>query len=373
MFQVTLPAPLTPGATARARVVISYTHTQVPFPAAIEQKEEQLVLYADSTHIYTPHLTEKQRTLVSLSSETIESFSPRKSASRSGKQITFGPYTTAAAPYTAGEVLSVHAANNSPFATMRTMDKEVEVSHWGNVAVTEHYILQHTGAALKGEFLRSNYQSPYPSERGRASFHIIPAELPPSAHDIYIRDVIGNISPSRARHEPSRVFVEVKPRYPLFGGWKADLEFGYSLPAGDVLGRNKEDPTEVVLDIPFGSSFPTTCVDDAAVRVILPEGARNIRWETPFDIDSASFETRLTYLDTSGRPVLVLRKANIVAGHRQNIRVVYSFPPHHLWREPGLLVGAVFALMLATMIYVRVDLSFGKGPEEGGKRKMKVE
>jgi oligosaccharyltransferase complex subunit alpha (ribophorin I) len=369
VFQITLNGALKPGAFSRVRVSVSYTHTLVPFPAAIAQNEAQLVLFNDHTHVYLPHPVESQTTEVALFSSVVESFAPRKLATRSGDKITFGPYTSLSAPYTLGDALEVHSENNAPFATMRTMHKEIEVSHWGNVAVTEHYLLENTGAKLRGEFLRSDYQSPYASERGRASFHMLPVVLPADARELYFRDVIGNISSSRARFEKNRVFVELRPRYPLFGGWKADLEFGYSLPAAAVLSRNTANPNEIVLDIPFGSPFPSVCVDDVDVRVILPEGATNIRWETPFDVDSESYETRMTYLDTSGRPVLVLRKPNIVAGHMQSFRVVYSFAPVHLWREPGILIAAVFAIMLFTMVYVRVDLSFG-GEQKLAKQKL---
>jgi len=319
--------------------------------------------------VYVPHVVESQATEVKLFSAHVESFAPRKHAARAGDKLTFGPYDTLAAPYSLGEPLSVHSENNAPFATMRTLDKEIEVSHWGNVAVTEHYLLQHTGAALKGEFLRSSYQSYQPAERGRASFASLPVVLPADARELYFRDVIGNISSSRARFEKDRVFVELTPRYPLFGGWKADLEFGYSLPAQAVLSRSAADAEELVLDMPFGTPFPTVSADVVTVRVVLPEGARDVRWETPFDVDSEDAETRLTYLDTSGRPVLVLRKRNIVAGHMQHFRVVYKFPSVHLWREPGLLVAAFLAVMLLTMLYVRVDLSFGTKKEQ----KLKLE
>jgi hypothetical protein len=33
--------------------------------------------------------------------------------------------------------------------------REIEISHWGNVQVTEHYNIVHGGAKSKGEFSRS--------------------------------------------------------------------------------------------------------------------------------------------------------------------------------------------------------------------------
>lgn len=65
------------------------------------------------------------------------------------------PYSDVA-PYSVSSLL-LHFESNFPFATFRTANKEIEVSHWGNVAVEELYSLEHTGATLKGGFSRAQY------------------------------------------------------------------------------------------------------------------------------------------------------------------------------------------------------------------------
>jgi oligosaccharyltransferase complex subunit alpha (ribophorin I) len=54
--------------------------------------------------------------------------------------------------------LKVHEENNSPFLTVTNLERLVEVSHWGNIAVEEHVDLRHSGAILKGPFSRFDYQ-----------------------------------------------------------------------------------------------------------------------------------------------------------------------------------------------------------------------
>ena len=49
----------------------------------------------------------------------------------------------------------VHYEYNKPFAVAEKLVREIEISHWGNVQITEHYNLVHGGANLKGEFSRS--------------------------------------------------------------------------------------------------------------------------------------------------------------------------------------------------------------------------
>lgn len=59
--------------------------------------------------------------------------------------------------------------------------------------------------------------------------------LPASAQDVYYRDEIGNISTSHLQVLDDSVEVEVKPRFPLFGGWKTHYIIGYNLPSYEYL------------------------------------------------------------------------------------------------------------------------------------------
>jgi oligosaccharyltransferase complex subunit alpha (ribophorin I) len=62
-----------------------------------------------------------------------------------GTTVTYGPYREVQ-PF-AYEPFTVHAMNNKPFARFTSAVREVEVSHWGNVAIEEIYELVHAGTA----------------------------------------------------------------------------------------------------------------------------------------------------------------------------------------------------------------------------------
>lgn len=88
--------------------------------------------------------------------------------------------------------------------------------------------------------------------------------------------------------------------------------------------------------------------------MVLPEGASSISAKVPFPVNQ-SREVKLTYLDTAGRPVVVLHKTNLVPDHDVPFTVTYSFYRILMLREPALLV-AVFALLFASILaYVRCD------------------
>ena len=67
--------------------------------------------------------------------------------------------------------------------------------------------------------------------------------------------------------------------------------------------------------------FDDMIVDDALVRVILPEGASNIEIETPYAVTRLADSLHFTYLDTKGRPVVEISAKNLVESHSQDFKV----------------------------------------------------
>ena len=86
----------------------------------------------------------------------IDSYSEVNPVEKSKGVIKYGPYKNV--PPLSRAKLRVHYVNNYPFATFTTAEREIEVSHWGNVAVEEVYDLTHTGAKLVGGFSRADFQ-----------------------------------------------------------------------------------------------------------------------------------------------------------------------------------------------------------------------
>lgn len=186
---------LSGGSTFTIKAYAVFTHLIEAYPKAIYQHEKQSVRYSDNHFFFSPYQTTSQTTNVKLSSSTIENYSEEPPTSVKGDTITYGPYNDVA-PFSYDE-LSVHFESNKPFITVRSLVKEIEVSHWGNVAVEETYFLEHSGAALKGTFSRFDYQrNPNGSPSIIAKYSQI---LPVGASDVYYRDEIGNITSSNLR------------------------------------------------------------------------------------------------------------------------------------------------------------------------------
>ncbi|KAL0836663.1 hypothetical protein Bca101_088553 [Brassica carinata] len=149
--------PLTPGETVTLEVLYILTHSLEPFPSEIAHSESQLVYYRDSAVILSPYHIKQQTTFFKTPSARVESFTNVEPANRSGKEIKYGPYEDRA-PYSYTPV-NVHFENNSPFAVVEELVREIEISHRGSLQITENYRLTHGGARHKGVFSRVDYQS----------------------------------------------------------------------------------------------------------------------------------------------------------------------------------------------------------------------
>ena len=84
--------------------------------------------------------------------------------------------------------------------------------------------------------------------------------------------VVGNISTSALRVLDDSVEVELRPRFPLFGGWKTHYILGYNVPSWEYLFSDRKD--NFVLNMRMVDHVhDDMVVDDFELKVILPEGA----------------------------------------------------------------------------------------------------
>lgn len=144
--------PLNSGDTTTLEVLYVFTHFLEPFPTEISQSESQLVYYRDSALILSPYYIKQQTTFIKTPSTKVESFTRVDPTNRAGTEMKYGPYEDQP-PYSYSPIL-IHFENNNPFAVVEELVREVEISHWGSIQITEHYRLVHAGARHNGVFSR---------------------------------------------------------------------------------------------------------------------------------------------------------------------------------------------------------------------------
>ncbi|KAH1139325.1 hypothetical protein GYH30_028662 [Glycine max] len=314
-FSITLLTPLSKGETTTLEVLYILTHSLEPFPVEISQSESQLVYFRDSAILLSPYHVKQQTTFIKTPSTRVESFTVVDPTKRAGTELKYGPYENHP-PYSYSPVL-IHFENNNAFAVVEELEREIEISHWGSIQVTEQYSLVHAGARHKGVFSRVEYQTK-PGGTGVSSFKHLLAKLPPRVHSVYYRDGIGNISSSHLRTDSWKSELELEPRYPLFGGWKSTFVIGYGLPLQDFLFESPDGRR--YLNFTFGCPLVETVVDKLIVKVVLPEGSKDPTVEIPFEVKQ-HLEIKYSYLDVVGRTVVVLEKRNAVPEHNAPFQV----------------------------------------------------
>uniref|UniRef100_A0A0D6R1Y4 Dolichyl-diphosphooligosaccharide--protein glycosyltransferase subunit 1 n=1 Tax=Araucaria cunninghamii TaxID=56994 RepID=A0A0D6R1Y4_ARACU len=355
LFSIALLKPLNKGETVTIEVLSVFTHSLMPLPEEITQAQSQLVIYRDSAYVLSPYPVKLQSTTVKTPSPRIESYTKVDPTKVVDAEIKYGPYENL--PAFSFSSFIVHFENNQPFAVVKELVREIEISHWGNVQITEHYHLVHGGARLKAGFSRIEYQA-RPNIRGASSFKSLVARLPPRAHSVYYRDEIGNISTSHLKSDTRKTELEIEPRYPMFGGWQATFTIGYGLPLQDFLFQAADGRR--YLNLTFASPFNDVVIDKLIVKVALPEGSKDPHVSIPISSVDQQQETKYSYLDTVGRTVVVLSKKNVIPEHNVFFQVYYNFSTFSMLAEPLMLVTGFFFFFLACILYSHFDFSISK-------------
>ncbi|KAI4173282.1 MAG: hypothetical protein LQ343_002993 [Gyalolechia ehrenbergii] len=364
-FRITLPQPLPPKSQLTLSISYHILSTLTPLPSKIAQQDKQYLLYTFS--IYTPsaYPTLKQKTKLKLPTTDIPDVIGG-SPDRQGSTFTYGPYND---PIPAGalEPASVRYEFTRPLIHATLLERDIEISHWGgNLASEERYWLTNRGARLSENFNRVQWATAQYYNPPTSALRSLNVPLKPGSLNPYFTDDIGNVSTSRFRSNRKEANLELKPRYPVFGGWKYSFRIGWDADLRSFLRVLKTPEGGHVLKVPFlegpkmGEGISYGKVE---VRVILPEGARNVRFETEVPLVGVEEMVHRTFMDTVGRTTLKLTAMNVVDETRDKpLIVTYDYPFSAAFRKPITIFLGVMAVFVTAWGIGRLDVSIGKQP-----------
>ncbi|RHZ81062.1 hypothetical protein Glove_124g21 [Diversispora epigaea] len=336
----------------------AFIHMLTPYPVEIAQSGRQNLLFRGNLYGNSAYTTEQQKTTIKLSTANVISYTKIPGVSRNGNTIIYGFDKKKPDDY---EELLVHYEFQQALLTIKGVRRDFEISHWGNnLAVEEHYNLTHDGAKLKGQFSRLEYQQTVYTHHETIMARDFLLVLPGHASEVYYRDEIGNVSTSRLRKERERTILEFKPRYPLFGGWNYTWYYGYNVPLGDFLKYDHQTGRYIFQVSSFIDPFHNAVYDKAQIRIILPEGASNVKVELPFPVNKETHTVFKTYFDSKGRYLVVLDKYNVVQEHSSPFLVSYEYSTLELLRKPLVASTFFFCGFLLSMVYSRMEFRIGK-------------
>ncbi|RMZ71993.1 oligosaccharyltransferase alpha subunit [Pyrenophora seminiperda CCB06] len=378
-YKIHLSEPLAPTAQQTLSISYSILSTLKPVPATIAQTDKQYLQYTFSAYAPSAYLTEKQRTKVKFPNTDVPDYTTlpaelneeqKEDPQKQGTVFTYGLYTNV--PAGAQQLVSVRYDFTKPVTHATLLERDIEVSHWGgNLATEERYWLVNQGAGLKNHFSRVEWQRQNYLNPPTSALKGLVFPLAPGAVDPYFTDDIGNVSTSKFRPGTGgkEALLDLKPRYPVFGTWKYSFRIGWNAALSSYLRKLPAGDT-YALKVPFlegpraqeGLSFARV-----NLRVILPEGARNVKFETTVPLVSNETSLHKTFMDTLGRTTLSLTAINLVDEFRDRVLVVtYDYPWSAGYRKPVVITLGMFAVFALTWAAGCVDVSIGKG--EGKKK-----
>ncbi|TXT10813.1 hypothetical protein VHUM_02318 [Vanrija humicola] len=382
-----------------AQVVISLTALVAgasrPLPDEIAQRDPQFVLWeTNSTLVDSAYKSDVERIKIRSPSPQIlqHGVVPIKyirdtDVTKSGSTLTLGPFfdvppTVGAAAAAEQGPFYVHYETPSPIVGIRSLKRAAEVSHWGgNLNIQDEIALFNDGPTLKGQFSRlAHQQSKFHATKPAQILTELTLRIPPSAHSVYYYDVIGNVSTSHfrpgqgastasLRGRAPRVVdgtLELKPRYPVLGGWNYSFTVGWDSPLSEALHVDAKNGRHV-LAVPFLTALKDVVVDEEELRIVLPDGATDVEVFTPFPVDAIEHSVHKTYLDTTGRPVVTITKALVTENHAQNVFVSYNYPLSAQLQKPLIVTAVVGVLLFVFIVLRRVDYNIASAAER--KRK----
>ena len=328
-------------------------------PKNIYIKENQLELFLDTINLVSAYLVKTTTTTVVLPSERTKLIKYTKANSnQSGEKIIYA--LTDEIPPFETKRLYMHFENNKPLTVFNYAIKTFQVSHWGNIAVTEEYQIENIGAKLIGEFGRVDYDDGRTG--GKNALKSIRAKLPLRAWGLWYRDEIGNVSTSNAKREMNDVDLLLTPRFPILGGWKSNYDIGYNLPTKFHVTTNNKG--NYMVNLTFGMPYKNMLARNYTVKVILPESADNIKVNLPIEtVYHIDYDKEYGCLDLFGRKSVIITLNNVYDVYNTNIFITYDYQWIMLFVKPLILIVYFLILFIIMIIYSRANISLSRKEE----------
>ncbi|KAJ5567147.1 Ribophorin I [Penicillium sp. DV-2018c] len=383
-FVIHLPEPLAPKSQITLGISYSVLSALSPLPATIGQDDKQYLTYSFSAFMPSAYVTDTQKTKLKFPSAIVSDYTTTdglKSGSdpeRKGATYTYGPYDTAKVGPGTEHPITVRYEFTKPVITVNLLERDLEVSHWGgNLATEERYWLRNNASQLSNHFSRVQWTYTNFQKGPTAAIRELSYPLVPGSVDPYFIDDIGNVSTSRYRPSVGKKAgsLELKPRYPVFGGWNYSFRIGWNNELSSFLRRAAGVNSDShILKVPFleGPKMAEGVqYERVVVRVILPEGAHNVRFETVEGINSnglpganhirARLSSLKTYMDTLGRTTLTLEVDSLTDEARDSMIVVaYDHTMMDALRKPFTIFAGLLTLFITAWGIGKIDVSIKK-------------
>jgi len=146
-----------------------------PYPKVIRVYEKQKVEVFDSKYFLSVYPTEKSTSTFMVKTKEIHYKSHEEDKKQSDK-IVYGPYTDI--PPVTFEQITLMFTFMYPLPSFTDAQRDIFVSHWGSIAIDEHFNITNSGAGINGQFSRVDYQPHINPNQGANAIATMSTDLP---------------------------------------------------------------------------------------------------------------------------------------------------------------------------------------------------
>lgn len=349
-----LSLPLLPNAFTNIKIIWITCGEHIPSPPKIKQGEEHRYLFETSATLPTPYHVLKQSYNILIPSDQLKEYTKLNGISTTDnglKYINNNPVS----PMTTTN-LKLHFVNNFPRLVITSLERRVTISHWhGSIQVEEFYDVTNASPKLLSEFSRVDYGHSFYRSGTVHPLQNIHILLPKDSYFVSYRDEVGNISTSHLKPEQDYEFLEISPRYPVFGGWNFSFELSYYIPMDKNVTYQDSDSV-YHFDMQLAHLFNDVHAQKFAMEVVLPDGSDIVRIRTPAHHHQRKdrIYTRWSYLDVFGRPCYRLEMDNLVRDAIDLLHIEYQYSFFDMMSKLILLIGFFFTMFIILVIYQRI-------------------
>lgn len=278
-----------------------------------------------------------------------------------GNRVSAGPFKKTATEEEMSKFFKIQYDAAYAVPVFKYVEREIEISHWGNIAVEEQFDLYNDGAKLKGEFSRLDHQT----HNVPHAFQTVHATIPSDAWGVYYRDELGNVTTSNMwkPRNKKQTDLTLKLRYPLYGGWHIEWYHGYNVPLTSFVTKVQGATDRYLLECDLGQPIEVLA-EKLVLHIVLPPGATNVKVESPLSsrIVEENMFRRYTYLDVpwTARNVLSLELHDVLGETTTKtaegkLRLYYTYSSVHVYEKPLTVSATLFSTLVAFMVWGRVS------------------
>ncbi|XP_045473466.1 dolichyl-diphosphooligosaccharide--protein glycosyltransferase subunit 1-like [Harmonia axyridis] len=227
-----------------------------------------------------------------------------------------------------------------PMYRVKKLLRNIYVPQLGKILIQDQVIVQNAGPKLFGPYF--NTQSDY----------WMYTHLPKSAENIKFFDVLGNNSKTFLHEDETHKTLKFIPRYSLRqGGWKSTYIVQYNVPIYEYVFK---DVIEYYLKIrAMDHILNDVLIEDAEVKVFLPDGARLISVNIPPKFDNHYETTSYTTLSILGRCTVNLEGKMLLEEHINDVVIKYHYSPFNFLIAPFFIISTVECIFFALILWLK--------------------